>query len=77
MNKAEAYKLLSDELVTVRDLGIDDATELLSNTNEFTKQGPSGISYCVTINILGNALNGSIHDHNTLHFDLLEETLEF
>lgn len=77
MNKAEAYKLLSEELATVRDLGIDGARELLSNTNEFPNQSPSGISYAVTIKILGNALTCSIYDYNTLHFDLLEETLKF
>ena len=77
LNKIDAYKLLSEELNTIRDLGLDGAIELLSKSNEFIKKSNSGASYCVTIRIVGGVLEGSIHDYNTQNFELLEETLEF
>lgn len=77
MNKTEAYKLLSDELESVHNLGIDAAKEMLSATTEFTKKSQSGASYCITMKISDNTLIGSIHDYDTFGFELLEESLEF
>lgn len=50
---------------------------MLSNANSFTRQGPSGGSYCVAIKISDSTFKGSIHDNDTFRFELLEEDLAF
>jgi len=77
MNRNEAYKILCEELESVRSMGLQAAKDKLSSSNEFTRKGKSGVVYCVVIKVQDTTLSGTIHGNNSFRFEILEETVNF